>query len=170
MLVVVELVLRASGRFAHYDAQPLQLPGQPKAAEPITRFDERLIYATVPGARTFPWYHIDSHGYRSPEFEDRKPPGTFRLIATGDSTTFGIAMGEDEHWTARLRQALTALCEGARDVEVIDAGVIGYSTLQNRLQIERDLLPLQPDLLVWMIGCANDARLVEGPGDAEQSR
>lgn len=168
-LVAAELLLRATGRYAPPAPQPLQLPGQPASAEPFSRPDDLLIFSGMPNARTWPGYTIDDHGYRTPPFTDEKPPGTFRVVVTGDSTTFGFGLAEDEHWPALLRRALTGLFEGERAVEVINAGTVGYSTFQNRHQIERDLLPLDPDLVVMLFCGPNDARPVEGPTDAELS-
>jgi lysophospholipase L1-like esterase/tetratricopeptide (TPR) repeat protein len=168
-LAGAELLLRAAGVEGAPDAQLLRLPGADGAVEPFTRRDELLIYGLVPLSRTFEWYAIDAHGYRTPPFSDEKPPGVFRVITTGDSCTFGLSTLETQHWSAVLRRALQGLCGDLRPVEVVDAGITGYSTLQNRLQVERDLLRLQPDLLVWLVTGANDTSLVEGLGDAEQS-
>jgi lysophospholipase L1-like esterase len=136
-------------------------------AQPFTRWDAELLYTMVPHTRALPEYTINSHGYRSPEFTREKPPGTVRIAVTGDSTTFGLGVREEQCWASVLRTALQRLFEGTVDVELINAGVSGYSTLFNRVQIERDLLPLRPDAVVVCVTGHNDSRLVQGLDDAE---
>ena len=165
-----ELALRAAGWPSGGDVRVVRLPGATADAEPFTGPDELLLYAPLPFARTYSWCAMDAHGWRTPTFDERKPPGTLRVVTTGDSTTFGLSVLDDENWSSRLRAALAGLCAGAATVEVVNAGVTGYSTLQNRLQVERDVLPVQPDLLVWLVSGVNDTTRVEGPGDAEQSQ
>jgi lysophospholipase L1-like esterase/Flp pilus assembly protein TadD len=164
LLVVAELVMRLAGVCVPDAPTPLRLPGDVDVA-PFSRPDPLLLYALVPGTTTFPWYGIDRHGWRTPAFEETKRPGTLRVVVTGDSSTFGLGLAEHEHWPARLRSALAGFCEGEREVEVINAAITGYSTHQNRLQIERDILPLQPDLVVLMMSGANDTKLLDGLGD-----
>jgi lysophospholipase L1-like esterase/tetratricopeptide (TPR) repeat protein len=167
LLGALELVLRATGTAPLPVGSPLGLPGLVAGGESFSRPDDLLIYAIAPRARTYPWYAIDAHGFRTPDFEERKPPGTLRLVVTGDSTTFGLGVLEEQRWSSVLRGALAGLCAGVVKVEVINAGVPGYSLVQNRLQVERDLLPLQPDLLAVLVTAGNDGTRVEGPGDRE---
>lgn len=168
-LGAAEVALRAAGWPAGGDVRVVRLPGTTAEAEPFIGPDELLLYAPLPFARTYSWCTLDAHGWRTPAFDERRPPGVLRVVTIGDSTTFGLSVLDDEHWSSRLRAALAGLCAGAATVEVIDAGVTGYSTLQNRLQVERDVLPLEPDLLVWLVSGVNDTTRVEGAGDAEQS-
>ncbi|HTE05758.1 MAG TPA: SGNH/GDSL hydrolase family protein, partial [Planctomycetota bacterium] len=164
---LAEVALRVLGPPPPAAASPLGLPGILEAGSPFTRPDELLLYAIVPHATTYPWYAIDAHGYRTTEFSDTKAPGALRVIAAGDSTTFGLGVLEELRWSSLLRRALAGLCADVRAVEVINAGVPGYSLVQDRLQIERDLLPLQPDVLALLVTGWNDSTLVEGPDDAE---
>jgi lysophospholipase L1-like esterase len=166
-LAATELALRALGIAAPVSIPPLEIPGGTPMAEPLTRWDPDLLYTLVPHTRALPEYTINSRGYRTPEFADEKPAGTVRVIVTGDSTTFGLGVRERHCWASVLRSALVRIFEGRVDVEVINAGVSGYSVLLNRVQVERDLLPLQPDAVVVCVTGHNDTRLVAGPTDAE---
>jgi hypothetical protein len=50
---------------------------------------------------------INSLGFRGDEFSKEKPPGTFRIIALGASTTFSAeASSNDAIWTALLQKKL----------------------------------------------------------------
>src|SRR6185436_10052933 len=77
-------------------SSPLGLPGLVDEGEPFSRPDDLLIYAIAPHARTYDWYAIDAHGFRTPEFTEAKAPGTLRVIVTGDSTTFGLGVLEEQ--------------------------------------------------------------------------
>jgi lysophospholipase L1-like esterase len=82
----------------------------------------------------------------------RRKSGVRRIMIFGDSIVLGRSVPEN----ARLHVQLQAiLSQGGRSVEVINAGVQGYSTDQEMLLIER-LLPLyQPDLIILGV-CDND--------------
>jgi hypothetical protein len=57
---------------------------------------------------------------RNPPFAPQPEPGVFRILALGDSTTFGWGVAQEQAWPAQLEAALRA--RGA-EVEVINAGV-----------------------------------------------
>jgi len=87
-----------------------------------------------------------------------KPPGVRRLIGTGDSVMWGAGIQEEETFLFRLGEKMKA----GGSWEVINAGIIGHSTLQEWLVLERDLLPLKPDLVVINY-CENDFVPTEDP-------
>jgi lysophospholipase L1-like esterase/Flp pilus assembly protein TadD len=134
----------------------------------LTVWDPDLYYRLRPGMLLAGHYPINALGTRgpvlSPAGADR--PDALRIVCVGDSSTFGLAVGEDETWPAWLQQILAGLFEGSRRVEVLNAGVIGYSTEQNRRQLERDLLPLLPDVVVICPTAQNDTTLRRGPPDS----
>lgn len=70
---------------------------------------------------------ISSRGLRSEEFEVPKPPGTFRILALGDSFTEAFQFDLERTWTELLEAKLGAAMPGAR-VEVINAGRSGMGT------------------------------------------
>ena len=82
----------------------------------------------------------------------RRKSGVRRIMIFGDSIVLGRSVPE----SARLHTQLQAiLSKGGHSVEVINAGVQGYSTDQEMLLIER-LVPLyQPDLIILGV-CDND--------------
>jgi hypothetical protein len=89
-------------------------------------------------------YEIGEHGFRGP------PPagdGRPRVALVGDSFTFGIGVGEDDTFSARL---------AGDDREVLGFGVPGYSTDQELLLIEREVLPLEPEVVVLVVCLIND--------------
>lgn len=69
-----------------------------------------------------------------------KTAGERRVVAIGDSFTFGDGVRDEEVWTARLAAKL--------NVPVINAGVMGYGTDQQCLRLEELGMKFQPDVVL----------------------
>ena len=96
---------------------------------------------------------INSLGFRGQEFPVQKGAGTFRIVAMGDSTTFGYGETSASPYPVQLQIALdqrTAAC-GQR-YEVINAGVEGYAARNVLARLEKEVLTLAPDLLIVYVG------------------
>ncbi|HEX5011465.1 MAG TPA: GDSL-type esterase/lipase family protein [Planctomycetota bacterium] len=166
LLAALEVGLRLTG----HGPSPLPSPfsgegalgGEASGALP----DDELFYRLKPGTRFLDYYRINALGCRGPELPAGRAPGTLRIVCTGDSSTFGLGVPEERAWPFVLQRLMEAMVGDLVDVEVLDAGVPGYTSLQNRVQIERDLLPLRPDVLVWMPTGHNDNAHVTGRDDA----
>jgi lysophospholipase L1-like esterase len=91
-------------------------------------------------------------GLRSPEIPPAKRG--LRILALGDSTTFGLGVEDDQTWPAILQQRLRAELPGG--VEVINAGVPGYTAYQGLRYFEMHAASLRPDLVLATFGF-NDA-------------
>jgi lysophospholipase L1-like esterase len=92
---------------------------------------------------------INSLGFRGDEFERTKPPGTFRIVALGASTTFSSEVSSNQAtWTHRLQDKLRAMHPGRR-IEVINAAVGGYVAADNLKNLKHRVLPLDPDLVIY---------------------
>jgi lysophospholipase L1-like esterase len=111
----------------------------------------RNPYVLRPGARGAlhdSEVRINQLGFRGHEISVEKGD-RFRIVALGESTTFGVTVEPgDRPWPEvlgdRIRQELA--CDAP--VEVINAGVAGW-TLANQLsRMESDILPLRPDLIL----------------------
>jgi lysophospholipase L1-like esterase len=91
---------------------------------------------------------INSRGFRGAEFPLDKGPA-YRIVALGESTTFGLNLGrEDKTWPELLEQMIRQRLPARRPVEVINAGVPYYSLRENLARLPRDILPLQPDMII----------------------
>jgi len=73
-----------------------------------------------------------------------------RILAVGDSTTYGSGAADAETWPARLQQALDDRAPGR--LEVINAGVPGYSAYQGLRYLETRGLDLEPDVVIACFG------------------
>jgi lysophospholipase L1-like esterase len=96
---------------------------------------------------------INNLGFRGPETSVQKPPGTFRIVALGDSTTFGHREAMLSAYPAQLEVALNGpagSCE--RRYEVINAGVEGYSARHVLARLEKEVLPIAPDMVIIYVG------------------
>lgn len=89
-------------------------------------------------------------GLRSAEVTLPKPEGVFRIIALGDSVTFGWGVREEDTYPAQLGELLAALHPDQR-FEVINAGVSGYGTWQESAWLQQMAGQLQPDLVVVQV-------------------
>src|SRR5688572_23777373 len=99
----------------------------------------------------------NSLGFRGPETTWEKPPGTFRILCLGGSSTYGIGPSTDEtNWPLRLQEHLNA-GSPPRKVEVINGGCQGYSTFEMSIQLELRGLDFSPDL-VCVYETINDVR------------
>lgn len=87
---------------------------------------------------------INSRGERGPEIPFERVPGQHRILALGDSFTFGAGVEEGDTFAARLAAPMPAN-------EVINAGVIGYSIDQEYLYLREFGLKYRPDEVV--LGC-----------------
>ncbi len=85
-----------------------------------------------------------------------KPGDTYRILALGDSHAFGWAIPEDDTVAAQLEAELER--RSAPRVEVVNAGVPGYSAYQEAAWLEAHGAGLEPDC-VLVLFVANDMGL-----------
>jgi hypothetical protein len=91
-------------------------------------------------------FRINRQGMRADyDFAYAKPPGTSRIVSLGDSFTIGYEVAEHETFSSVLERELRAR---GLAVEVLNAGVSGYSNAEELLYLERELLRYDPDLVL----------------------
>lgn len=98
--------------------------------------------------------HINGQGYRDHELAPRRP-GELRILAIGDSFTFGTNVADDEPYPQVLEALLAA--DGTRPVEVINTGVPGWGPVQYAAFYEHEGRALAPDLVLVGLYVGNDA-------------
>lgn len=105
-------------------------------------------------------------GFRSDvPIKKNKPAGVYRIIMLGGSTLYGIGAVEPYPVTPSLKNSelVSGLLEKelnahlasqgrAQKVEIINAGVTGYTTLQHLVYFNEVLYEYKPDLLVFLDG------------------
>lgn len=104
----------------------------------------------------------NSKGTFGPEFSETKSAGTYRIVALGDSCThFGPGP-----YPQRLQALLDSAQRGR--FEVINAGVIGYTSYQGLQRLTHEVSRWSPDLVTVYFGW-NDHWLARGHADKDQA-
>ena len=106
-----------------------------------------LSYALTPGYVNGKVRH-NSLGYRGKEITSPKPKGLFRIVAMGGSTTYTIAVDDDVKTYPALVESLLQQQLGKRRVDVVNAGVAGYTSYESLVNLQFRILDLKPDLLI----------------------
>lgn len=91
-------------------------------------------------------------GLRGPEVGE-KPPGGVRILALGDSFTFGVGAQDGETFPARLEEVLRSKGVPA---QVLNAGAPGFGVPDAVAWYERYGIELEPDAIVLAVFLAND--------------
>jgi hypothetical protein len=85
-------------------------------------------------------------GFRSNEdFRLEKPPGSFRVIALGDSTTEGFEVRQNYTYPAVLERYLRKY---GIQAEVFNTGVSGFGTAEELIYLENEGINYKPDAVV----------------------
>lgn len=79
---------------------------------------------------------VNSVGIRGPDYPRRAPTGTLRVLAIGDSQTFGNGLPRGDTWPALLEAELRGTSRGPR-WEVLNGGLSGTDTWQHERMLER---------------------------------
>jgi hypothetical protein len=88
----------------------------------------------------------NSYGHHDHEFPVAKPPGEFRTVMLGDSVTMGYGVTRDETHANQLEQLIAEGRPPGCSVQIINTGVGGYTTFQERLVLKESLV-FAPDLI-----------------------
>ncbi len=86
-------------------------------------------------------------GYRGDEIQVPKPDGVFRIIALGDSETYGTTNPNNQSYPYLLQQILRDEY-GYANVEVVNAGVFGYTSWNTLADLTLRGVGLQPNLVI----------------------
>lgn len=105
---------------------------------------------------------INGEGFRGPDFDVQKAPGTRRLMILGDSVVFGWGAPQDSIFATVISDRLTA-----RGWEVIAAGVGSWNTRAEYEFLKKRGIQYAPDVLVLVI-VANDVEPSSAGGRVQQ--
>ncbi|MBI3400410.1 MAG: hypothetical protein HY048_03225 [Acidobacteria bacterium] len=120
----------------------------------------RRFWPTLPAElRDNPTWTIDlnASGDRGPEIAKTKAPGTIRVACIGDSWTFGMNVDQDKTYPARLAVWLQQR-QPATTFDVLNFGVLGYSSFQGLQLLKTRVLDLRPDIVAIGFGM-NDSEV-----------
>ena len=91
----------------------------------------------------------NAFGLRDRERAREKPPGVFRILSLGESTTFGDQLDATQNYSYLLEEILNADKGLGRPVEVWNCGICSYTSYQSLRWLEREGLAFQPDLVLF---------------------
>jgi hypothetical protein len=130
------------------------------------RCDSELGWSFEPGSRTLKLsrvrefgpipVRINADGFRDDAWSVEKPAGAYRIAVLGDSIVAALQVDHAELFTTRLQQRLDAESGPGRSVEVLNAGVDGYGTLQELLVLRDHVARFAPDLVLLSMYLGND--------------
>src|SRR5712692_9529656 len=90
---------------------------------------------------------LNSEGFRDQEAPRGKSSSAFRIVCLGDSWTFGMNVGQNQAYPQRLGAVLRLQFPSA-SFEVLNRGVLGYSSYQGVELLRNHVLNLGPDVVV----------------------
>lgn len=147
-----------------------RLSGIPPAAPVLTEgmiADPVLLWKTLPGSHgqktsrfvpTISYVH-NQNGFRMRQDIQPKKSNTFRVLMLGDSNLWGFGVEQAQTCASILQQLMdesNVTGETGKTVEIINMGVIGYSSYQG-LKLFEQSMQMQPDLVILGYGY-NDRR------------
>ena len=147
-----ELALRSSG----YDPRAEALRGRVRLVRPSR--DPGRGHELVPCASGTGWgtnVYVNHHGFRGPEVFLEAPDRT-RIVALGDSVTFGNDLAYVETWPAALERELR---KSGQVVDVLNLALGGYDTMQEVATLEAVGLEFRPAHVILGY-CVNDLGVV----------
>jgi lysophospholipase L1-like esterase len=133
-------------------------------------YHPRLGWTLRPGLRGFRQFpgstvSSNSRGARGPaEHEPGEHPGRARIVALGDSFTFGEGVDDGEAYPQRLQELLGG------GTEVVNLGVHGYGHDQMLIRLREEGLRYQPDLVLLGFYADDAARNLLGFRDYGKPR
>lgn len=107
------------------------------------RPNSRFRHTSIDGS----WEFVtNSQGFRSAEeYPYDKPQGVLRVLSLGDSHTQGYEVRQDQTFSAVLERYLE---KHGVPAQVINTGVSGFSTAEELVLLENELLRYAPDYIV----------------------
>ena len=109
----------------------------------------------------------NSRGFRGSAEYGQKTGNTFRILALGDSWTYGVWVADDETYPFLLSQCLDTRHSKDRAFEVLNLGCVGYSSFQGKVLLAKCIDEFQPDLVTVCFG-GNDGRRNKFFADKDQ--
>jgi hypothetical protein len=138
-LLAEVFVLVAVGEQAKFPRRVVAAPWGLRYNEPGAEYRHK--------SRDGTWvFKINNQGMRANgDFTYEKPGGTRRVVVIGDSYAVGYEVDMEQTFAMVLQAELR---KRNPNVEVLNAGVSGYSTAEAALYLERELIKYQPDVVV----------------------
>jgi len=106
---------------------------------------------------------INSYGFRDYEYAFNKENNTFRIIALGDSHTFGWGVELNDSYPKILERMLNERLTPTSGIkyEVLNFGVPGYNTFEEVVFLKKLGIKFNPDLIILQYGADDIQNVTE---------
>jgi lysophospholipase L1-like esterase len=130
--------------------------------EEIFKFDSEVGFRHMPNKRItwrtegFAQSYLNEDGMREPGLTVAKPANTYRIALLGDSMVEGFQVPVEQTFGEVAAKEIGDI--DGKKLQVLNFGISGYSTAQEYLQLKRQVLKYQPDLVLL---CYNSRDIFE---------
>ncbi len=97
---------------------------------------------------------INSYGFRSPEYDVKPEPGTYRVALFGDSQVFGVGVDKEDMINARMEELLNQ--GSSSNCQVLNFGMPATGTIAQARLLEDSALQWEPDVAIFIVTTGND--------------
>jgi len=128
-------------------------------------YDPQIGVQLAPNQRAYTHdkpVEINSMGVRDREYSGRAPAGIKRVVALGDSQTFGNGLAIEDTWPKKLEGELNDRF-GHSHWQVLNCGIPGTDTWQHEVILKRMMDAYHPDLaiLAFYVNDVTDRYILE---------
>jgi lysophospholipase L1-like esterase len=123
----------------------------PEVIASLTPNVSKVYVRSVDGGPRFVRWSTNDEGFRGPAL---KGSPALRVMVYGDSNVQARFSTQEESFTGQLQRMLQESTDG--EVEVINAGLVGYGPDQNLIRLEADIDRYSPDVIVFHVFTEND--------------
>lgn len=112
----------------------------------------------------------NAEGFRADkEYSLKKTDGVKRIVCLGDSSTFGWGVSSENSYPQRLKEILTKNYPSS-NCEVINAGMVGYSSYQGVIFLKNVIAKYFPDIITvaYMINDIDKYRFFRSDGKPDK--
>lgn len=123
----------------------------------------RAVEPTLEPNRYLVSYRFNELGCRGRDYAIPRPAGTSRILLLGDSYTLGVGVHEEDTFAHQLEGLLNqemATASGRR-YDVVNCGVSGYGTREERILYELVGAQYTPDVVLLVVGWTDDMSFLE---------
>ncbi len=117
----------------------------------VHQYDPKLGWTMRPDLDvSLQTYRLKTNSQGLRNAETQAPTGQVRILALGDSRTYGEGTDNESTWPALLEKKLNEYIPGK--FEVINAGVSGYNAFQGLRYLQTRGMELKPNLVIAAFG------------------
>jgi hypothetical protein len=142
----------------HFDAGDSDIPVELSSVSLRGLTEGDFIKPDLSHHQYFVSYKFNALGCRGRDYKIPRPPGTGRILLLGDSFTLGVGVHEKDTFGNQLEHLLNERAEASASFssyEVVNCGVSGFGTREERLFYEEFGAKYEPDI-VLLVMVSND--------------